>query len=158
VLPEAFCHKHFDWPSPYTHVLSVNLPLWFLISLLAVHTHTTSGRTLYFIKQFMWKLFLHFSPLVAGRSHVPMKRTGKGSACSSLLGVQELVTVQAAATQSIIQLPDFYCLVIINYTNVFIHNKHCKQYDLLLVLFKYTLQAICTISTYAVFAKFTFLR
>jgi len=87
-----------------------------------------------------------------------MKRAGKGSACSSLMGVQELVNVQAAATQSIIQLPDFYCLVIINYTYVIIHNKHCKQYNLLLVLFKYTLQAICTISAYAEFAKFTFLR
>jgi len=43
-----------------------------------------------------------------------MKReTGKGSACSSLLGVQELVIIEAATTQSIIQLHDFYCLVII---------------------------------------------
>jgi len=56
------------------------------------------------------------------------------------------VIIQAAATQSIIQLPDFYCLVIINYTYVLIHNKHCKQYGLLPVLFEYTLQEICTIS------------
>jgi hypothetical protein len=63
-----------------------------------------------------------------------MKReTGKGSACSSLLGVQEFVIIQAATIQSIIQLRYFYCLVIIiiiiiNYTYVLIHNKHCKQY------------------------------
>jgi hypothetical protein len=86
-----------------------------------------------------------------------MKRTGKSSACSSLLGIQELVIIQAAATQSIIQLPDFYCLVIINYTYVLFYNKHCKQYGLLLVLLKYTLQEICTIYAYAEFAKFTIL-
>ena len=40
------------------------------------------------------------------------------------------------------QLPDFYCQVIINYTYVHIHNKHCNQFGLLLVLFKYTLQAV----------------
>jgi len=89
-----------------------------------------------------------------------MKReTGKGSACSSLLGVQELVIIQAATTQSIIQLRDFYCLVIITYYNyVLIHNKHCNQYGLILVLFRYKLQAICTISAYADFAKFTILH
>jgi hypothetical protein len=86
-----------------------------------------------------------------------MKRTGKGSAYSSLLGVQELVIIQAAVIQSIIQLPNFYCLVIINYTYILIHTKHCKQFGLLPVLFKYTLQEICTISAYAEFAKFTFL-
>jgi len=50
-----------------------------------------------------------------------MKReTGKGSAFSSLLGVQELVIIQAATTQSIIQLCDFYCLVIIIITLMFL--------------------------------------
>jgi len=114
------------------------------MSLLAVHTQT-EGRTLFFTKQFISKMFLHFSPTVAGRSRVPMKReTGKGSACSSLLGVQELVIIRAATTQSIIQLHVFYCLVIIIIYYTF-HNKHCNQYGLVLILFKYTVQAICTI-------------
>lgn len=56
-----------------------------------------------------------------------MKRTGKGSAYSSSLGIQEPVIMRAASTQSIIKLPDFYCLAV-NYSYVLFYNKHWNQY------------------------------
>jgi hypothetical protein len=79
-----------------------------------------------------------------------MKReTGKGSVCSSLYGVQEPVIVRAATTQSINQLRDCYCLVVIIIIIIIITlmflftintvismvsylyclNTHCKQYE-----------------------------
>jgi hypothetical protein len=127
-------------------------------SLLPVHTYTTDGRTLFFIKQFLRKLFLHFSPTVADGSYDPMKREkGKGSACSSLLGVKELVIIQAAAVQSIIQLHEFIIWFLLITLYVLIHNKYFNQHGLFPVLFKYIMQAICTIFAYADFAKFTIL-
>jgi hypothetical protein len=64
-------------------------------------------------------------PTVAGLNEAENERNGKGSAYSNSLDVQQLVTMQGASTQSVIQLTDFYYLVI-NYNYVLIYNKHCN--------------------------------
>jgi hypothetical protein len=172
-LPEGFQHNYFHilpccWkllPQTLQFITSLYscakcyLPLLFTVfDITSSSSHTQQQVAgLYFSLVVYCKLFLHCSPTVAGMSQVQMKRTGKSSAYSSSLSVQELVIIQVASTQSIIQLPDFYCLVI-NYNYVLVYNKQCNQYGLSLLLFKYTLQAICTISTDPERAKFTTVR
>lgn len=63
----------------------------------------------------------HAGPLQLVGVRLKIKRMGNSSAYSSTVGIWELVIMQPASTQSIIQLTDFYYLVI-NYNYILTYN------------------------------------
>jgi hypothetical protein len=68
-------------------VLNVNLPLLFTVcDVTSSSSHTHNRWQDFFIKQFICKLFLHFSPTVAGRSCSNEKGDRKGFSLQQFIG------------------------------------------------------------------------